>query len=560
MAYELKGKMVIDGEGNAKTMLGDLGTGIRGVDGALKKVGATFAAYFSYQFIKSQLQQSLRAWTEQEDALYRLAGAMKANDIPPEMMKNYQDFSTVMQNITVFADENTNAFQAQALLMGATADEVNDLTRAAMGLSTVLGGDLMGNLRLLQLAQQGIFMRQLQFVPAVRAAQTQQEKWNAVMKLSNDGFLMAQERLESVSGRMQWFKNLLGDQVYERFGKALGDEIVPMLKDLGATLSDEKTQRSLEMWALFFGNMARFGGGYIGLVNSFFLKIQDTVQNTVGDLDRAMDEFKILFMGDPEAMKRKFSPATVSKSTATTTYGYGISTSGVPAGTPMIGGGLQFKGKTDEGLKDEQDKIKAKIEWEKDNFNRYYEMMLDKYRENRDKKLAIEDEAYARRQRLDARDLQRKQELYAAETMAYQSMFTNMNQLGEMWGNKELTMLGSIGGQGMSLVSLYAALAPIRDAGKFGLAGVAMGIATVAAIAGTVAQANNIYGKMKNTSGGGGGGVTAPSSGSYMSTTYNQSSNDKSATYNISFGYGTNRNIYRRDLISTIKEYERLRA
>jgi len=164
----------------------------------------------------------------QEKAEIELAAALESTGQEREnniaMLKRQ---AAALQSVTTFGDELILSIQAQATLLGVTADKLGDVTKMAIGLSKVTGQDLAMSLRAAVLANQGEFTILQRYLPALRNAKTATEKLAIVTEAGARGFKVAQEEAETFSGTFAQLKNAIGDTA-----EAIGDAFLPQLKSL----------------------------------------------------------------------------------------------------------------------------------------------------------------------------------------------------------------------------------------------------------------------------------------------------------------------------------------
>ncbi|MEM7227260.1 MAG: hypothetical protein AAF432_00450 [Planctomycetota bacterium] len=179
---------------------------------------------------------ALKLAADQEEAERKLTAALKATGqariADAETLKAQ---AAALQDTTRFSDQAIINLQAMAINMGATAEAADQATKDAIGLSNALGSDLNPTmLRMTLLAREGSTEMLNRYVPAIREAQTEQEKLAAFQQLVARGLEQEIALVDTATGQWIQVKNLLGEA-----GEEIGSSILPELKDLLSTLKEQ---------------------------------------------------------------------------------------------------------------------------------------------------------------------------------------------------------------------------------------------------------------------------------------------------------------------------------
>ncbi len=165
------------------------------------------------------------AQEEQEDSL---DSALQANGASLEVWSSrLRAAAAAIQEVTTFGDEFLLGIMAQILNLGVSADRVEEVTRASIGLATALKQDLNSAVRNMVLAFNGQFTMLGRYIPALRTTTDEVEKLDIVMQLATGGFAQAEAAAKTFRGRLEQLKNSLGD-----VGEVIGMIFLPRVLEL----------------------------------------------------------------------------------------------------------------------------------------------------------------------------------------------------------------------------------------------------------------------------------------------------------------------------------------
>ncbi|MBE3043178.1 hypothetical protein IMZ48_11525, partial [Candidatus Bathyarchaeota archaeon] len=169
----------------------------------------------------------IQAYSKQEHAERQLRNALIATGQEVDANSaRLRQLASDLQAITTYEDEALTELMVLATQFGVSADKMEDVTKATIGLSNATGGKmgLEEALRAVTMAMNGEFMMLQRYVPSIRTATTEAEKMAALNDFVNKGFQMAQGEVETITGRYAQFKNRVGD-----LAEAMGEALVPAL-------------------------------------------------------------------------------------------------------------------------------------------------------------------------------------------------------------------------------------------------------------------------------------------------------------------------------------------
>ena len=184
---------------------------------------------------------SLKAYSEQEDALVRLRSALDlVGDASEANMQRFSAFASEIQKATVYGDELVLSVMAQGRNLGIQTDQLEAATKAAVGLAEKYRLDLNTAMMLIGRAANGNTAMLRRYGISLDDTLSPQAKFAELLRLGAEGFKLAEDRAKTTSGQLLQLKNAFGD-LQEQIGEAL----VPTLK------------RLVESMKLFVGWMQR---------------------------------------------------------------------------------------------------------------------------------------------------------------------------------------------------------------------------------------------------------------------------------------------------------------
>lgn len=196
------------------------------IAGGFKRLAKIGVAAFAAIGVAAGL--AVKSFTEQEDAENSLRSALKRTGLEVEKnFKRFVKFAAEIQNTTKFGDEMTLSLIAQARNLGVAEDQLESVTKGALGMSKALGIDLNSAIRNTALALQGEFTILQRYIPALRQTTDATEKMAIVQKLMNAGFKQAQDETKTLSTKFTQLRNDFGDAVQKIGG------VISELLDLG---------------------------------------------------------------------------------------------------------------------------------------------------------------------------------------------------------------------------------------------------------------------------------------------------------------------------------------
>ncbi len=216
--------ILVKARDEASKQFGAIGRSVAGMGKMIAAAGAAAAVYFSAKALKDAFKDTLDSYAKQEAAVIKLGKALdllgKKNQI-----KNMSDFATEMQKITVYGDEVILELMALGASMGKlSGSDLQDATKAAIGLSEAFNIELSAAMTLISKAAQGNTSALSRYGIKVDDTLTSQEKFNSVLKQGIAMFPMAQAAAQTFSGSITQMKNAI-DDAKEEIGAAFAPAV-----------------------------------------------------------------------------------------------------------------------------------------------------------------------------------------------------------------------------------------------------------------------------------------------------------------------------------------------
>ncbi|MBE6414360.1 MAG: hypothetical protein E7035_07405 [Verrucomicrobiaceae bacterium] len=169
---------------------------------------------------------TIKAFGAEEVAIQKLSAAVRANGgNVSEVLPIMQQFASDMQTITGYADDQILSMQGVATSMGVLPNQMQEVIKGAIGLSSALGMDLQTATRASSAAIQGKTELLTRYIPTLSTCKSEEEKLAKVQEFSRNGFSQAEASMESVEGRLKAAANAWGN-----LQEVIGEAFVPTVK------------------------------------------------------------------------------------------------------------------------------------------------------------------------------------------------------------------------------------------------------------------------------------------------------------------------------------------
>lgn len=239
-------------------------------ESVFKKIGDAVTNYLTTNTIVAFAQDSVAAFRTQESAVESVRATLrnlgKETDLATARMG---EFASEMQKITVYGDEGTLAAMAQGMRLGIDPAEIENVTKAAMGLAAKIGTDLPTAMMLLARASKGQTQMLSRYGIALDETKSKEEQYQDILKAGVDSFPLVTAAADTATGKMTQFANALGDtkEVFgEQWQKALTDVVTPLTGLLTEFNNADQATKKLVVSA------ASLTAGLVLLNNLGFLK------------------------------------------------------------------------------------------------------------------------------------------------------------------------------------------------------------------------------------------------------------------------------------------------
>lgn len=172
---------------------------------------------------------------KQESAEHALAAALKiTGDSSKETMSRFKDFAASIQKVTTYADEDILSQMAHAKILGVTADRLEDVAKAAIGLAARFSIDLGTAFTVISRASQGVFLFRGSMATLrkmIDQTLSPQEKFNKLIEIGTSSFGLAEAAADTTTGRLKQMKNALGE-IAETIGEPFRKRLKKWAEDI----------------------------------------------------------------------------------------------------------------------------------------------------------------------------------------------------------------------------------------------------------------------------------------------------------------------------------------
>ena len=213
---------VVDGMQDASKSVQKLSNDVSGgLGGAMGKIAGGVAignliskgVGVALDAVKGFAVESVRAYSEQEDALNKLSFALKASgDFSEGAMSKMKVFASNLQETSIYGDETALAMLALAKSFGATNDQATKLVQAGADLASKVGGSLEQRVEQLGKTFSGSAGKLGQFIPELKAlTEAQLKAGDAIDIVARNTAGSASSAINSYSGTVTQLKNAYSD-------------------------------------------------------------------------------------------------------------------------------------------------------------------------------------------------------------------------------------------------------------------------------------------------------------------------------------------------------------
>lgn len=199
-------------------------------------------------FIGGQLKSTMTLWQAQEDAVDSLNDALRLSGAGEGWSDTLQKAASDLQAYTSYGDEATLSTMALGLNMGIAASQIEDVTKAAMGLAKSCNRNVADAMRLLARANMGNTSSMAELGLVVDQTKSKEEQFNEILRQSKALFENA--AADTLSEKIAQVGNAFGD-VKERIGEIVAkafrfdeaaEKLTKWLSDMAQYMQDHMPQ------------------------------------------------------------------------------------------------------------------------------------------------------------------------------------------------------------------------------------------------------------------------------------------------------------------------------
>lgn len=204
-----------------------------GLKSALGPLIGVFAAFKAATFSVDFLRSSSEAFDVQQEAIRGLTKAIElSGDAVGPTIEQHQAFASALQGVVNVGDEVTLGLMKQASTLGVSNEELQDTTKAAIGLAEATGMSLNEAMKKIVGAVNGNSAALGEMIPELRSATTESERLAIIQRMASDGLQQAADRAQTAEGAATRLANSWGD-----FKEIIGQLLAPIRQVIASGLA-----------------------------------------------------------------------------------------------------------------------------------------------------------------------------------------------------------------------------------------------------------------------------------------------------------------------------------
>jgi len=216
-------KLIISAEDKTQAAFNQVGKSVNNMSANFKKAGLAITA--AGVAMAAALTMCIKAAAEEEAGVTRLSVAMKNMGLSyDDTRESLEKWINTQQQKTSIADDKQRSSLASLIRVTGDLTKAQDLLSLAMDISVGMNEDLEASTSKLMYALSGNWGMIERYIPALKQAKTEEEKWLMLRQLFVG---QAEEYGKTVAGQFELLKNNIGD-----IKEAIGSVLLPILKDL----------------------------------------------------------------------------------------------------------------------------------------------------------------------------------------------------------------------------------------------------------------------------------------------------------------------------------------
>ena len=207
---------------------------LSGLEGAsndtFKGIAEMAQKYLTFYAMYSGIKKCTDAFYAQQDAIEGVRASLRnlgaeANYATTQLSKTASE----IQKTTKFGDETVLAAMSQGMRLGIKPEDIENVTRSAVGLTAKIGVDLPTAMSLLARASAGHTEMLARYGIQLDTTLTKEEQFQQVLKAGADSFELAEAAAMTAGGQMAQFKNNIGDTA-EAIGESMNGTLGTCIK------------------------------------------------------------------------------------------------------------------------------------------------------------------------------------------------------------------------------------------------------------------------------------------------------------------------------------------
>ena len=175
---------------------------------------------------------ALKNFAEEEDAINQLRSALsRTGPVSDATVNHFREFASSMQAVTKYGDEMILSQMAYAKNLGVNEAQLEDVTKAAIGLSAAYRMDLGTAMMLLGRAAKGQTQLFTRYGIMLKENTSAEEKYQEVLMKGMEAFGLAEAETRTLTGSIAQLRNALSD-LLEIIGAAFAPTVQSIARDL----------------------------------------------------------------------------------------------------------------------------------------------------------------------------------------------------------------------------------------------------------------------------------------------------------------------------------------
>lgn len=193
---------------------------LRGLGGLVRRLTSLRSILAGGALVGGIVKVTKAFWEETKSSVSLARAIARQHMSAKLLLPIYDKFANGLQRITTVGNETIKRIMALGLNMGISTGQIEDATKAAIGMSKGLEMDLQSAMKLVAKAAAGQTAELSRYGIVLDQGLTQQEKFNKVLELGAGLFANATDEAKESYGAWEQVKNSFGD-LQERIGGAI---------------------------------------------------------------------------------------------------------------------------------------------------------------------------------------------------------------------------------------------------------------------------------------------------------------------------------------------------